>query len=148
MPIEQRKGDLLAADVEALVNPVNTKGVMGKGLALQFKKAFPDNFSAYQEACKKGEIVIGRMHIVQRPSPPRFIINFPTKDHWRNPSKIEYVQEGLIDLVAQVRKLEIQSIAIPALGCGNGGLEWADVKPLIVQAFHDLPDVRVILFDP
>lgn len=148
MTIEHGKGDLLAADVEALVNPVNTKGVMGKGLALQFKKAFPDNFAAYQEACRKGEVVIGRMHIVQRPSPPRFIINFPTKDHWRNPSKIEYVQEGLIDLVAQVRKLEIQSIAIPALGCGNGGLEWADVKPLIVQAFHGLPGVRVILFEP
>lgn len=148
MPIEQGKGDLLKADVEALVNPVNTRGVMGAGLALQFKKAFPDNFTAYEQACKAGGVVIGRIHIVERVMPPRFIINFPTKDHWRHPSKFEYIQDGLIDLIAQVHKLGIQSIAIPALGCGKGGLDWAIVKPLIVQVFSGLSGVRVIVFDP
>jgi O-acetyl-ADP-ribose deacetylase (regulator of RNase III) len=148
MPIEQEKGDLLAADVDALVNPVNTAGVMGKGLALQFKKAFPACFTAYEGACKAGEVVIGRMHIVTRIEAPRFIINFPTKKHWRSPSKLEYVRDGLRDLVAQVGALGITSIAIPQLGCGLGGLDWADVKPLIVEAFEAVSNVRVVLYEP
>ncbi|ADO68851.1 type II toxin-antitoxin system antitoxin DNA ADP-ribosyl glycohydrolase DarG [Stigmatella aurantiaca] len=148
MTIESGKGNLLTAEVDALVNTVNTEGVMGKGLALQFKKAFPENFVSYERACKAGEVVPGRMHIVHRLASPRFIINFPTKKHWRNPSKLEYVRDGLRDLVTHVRKLGIQSIAIPPLGCGNGGLDWADVKPLIVQSFEALHDVRVVLFEP
>jgi O-acetyl-ADP-ribose deacetylase (regulator of RNase III) len=148
MAIERGKGNLLAADVDALVNTVNSEGVMGKGLALQFKKAFPDNFAAYERACKAGEVAPGRMHVVQRLASPRFIINFPTKKHWRHPSKLEYIRDGLRDLVAQVRALGIASIAIPPLGCGNGGLAWSDVRPLIVQAFEALPEVRVVVFEP
>jgi O-acetyl-ADP-ribose deacetylase (regulator of RNase III) len=148
MAIERGKGNLLAADVDALVNTVNSEGVMGKGLALQFKKAFPDNFASYERACKAGEVVPGRMHVVHRLASPRFIINFPTKKHWRHPSKLEYVRDGLRDLVAQVRALGITSIAIPPLGCGNGGLAWSDVRPLIVQASEAIPDVRVVLFEP
>jgi O-acetyl-ADP-ribose deacetylase (regulator of RNase III) len=148
MTIERGQGNLLAAEVDALVNTVNTVGVMGKGLALQFKKAFPENLAAYERACKAGEVVTGRMHVVTRLSSPKFIINFPTKQHWRQPSKLEYVRDGLRDLTAQVRALGIESIAIPALGCGNGGLDWTDVRPLIVEAFATLPEVRVLLFEP
>jgi len=148
MAIERGKGNLLTADVDALVNPVNTEGVMGKGLALQFKKAFPENFASYERACKAGEVKTGQMHIVQRLASPRFIINFPTKRHWRLPSKLEYVRDGLRDLVAQVKLLKIGSIAVPPLGCGNGGLEWSAVRPLIVEAFASAPDVRVVLFEP
>lgn len=148
MATELGTGNLLAADVDALVNTVNTDGVMGKGLALQFKKAFPDNFAAYERACKAGEVAPGRMHIVRRLASPRFIINFPTKKHWRNPSKIEFIRDGLVDLTLRVRELGIESIAIPPLGCGNGGLNWRDVKREILTAFADLPDVRVVLFEP
>lgn len=148
MPIETGQGNLLSADVDALVNTVNTEGVMGKGIALQFKKAFPENFASYERACKAGEIVVGRVHIVRRLASPRFIINFPTKKHWRQPSRLSYIREGLRDLAAQVGKLGIESIALPPLGCGNGGLDWADVKPLILQAFEGLPQVRVVLFEP
>jgi O-acetyl-ADP-ribose deacetylase (regulator of RNase III) len=142
--IERRNGDLLAAQVDALVNAVNTVGVMGKGLAL--KKTFPDVFVEYERACKAGEVAIGRMHVVRHEN--RFIINFPTKQHWRNPSKLEYIDAGLVALVATVRELAIASIAIPALGCGNGGLDWSAVEPRIVDAFASLPDVRVVLFEP
>jgi O-acetyl-ADP-ribose deacetylase (regulator of RNase III) len=148
MGIERGTGNLLTADVDALVNTVNTEGVMGKGIALQFKKAFPENFSSYERACKAGEVVVGRVHVVRRLASPRFIINFPTKKHWRQPSKLEFVRDGLVDLVATVRAHGIQSIAIPPLGCGNGGLEWSDVKPEILRAFTGLPDVRVVLFEP
>jgi O-acetyl-ADP-ribose deacetylase (regulator of RNase III) len=148
MSIEHRQGNLLTADVDALVNAVNTVGVMGKGLALQFKQAFPDNFRAYAAACKQGQVVIGRMHVTQRDASPRFIINFPTKQHWRSPSKIDYIRDGLVDLVAQIHTLGIQSIAVPPLGCGLGGLAWDQVKPLIHAALGDLADVRVILFEP
>lgn len=148
MTLERGQGNLLTADVDALVNTVNTEGVMGKGLALQFKKAFPEAFSAYEDACKAGEVTPGRMHIVHRLASPRFIINFPTKKQWRLPSKIEYIRDGLRDLVEQVRKLDIRSIAVPPLGCGNGGLDWSQVKPLIVRAFESAPEVRVVLFEP
>ena len=148
MTIERGKGNLLTADVDALVNTVNTEGVMGKGLALQFKKAFPENFASYERACKSGEVKTGQMHIVQRLASPRFIINFPTKRHWRQPSRLEYVRDGLQDLVAQVKRLNIQSIAVPPLGCGNGGLEWSAVRPLIIEAFATVPEVRVVLFEP
>ncbi len=146
--IEAGHGNLLTADVDALVNTVNTVGVMGKGLALQFKKAFPESFASYERACASGEIVTGRVHVVERLTSPRFIVNFPTKRDWRQPSKLEYVRDGLRDLVARVRELGIASIAVPPLGCGNGGLEWSAVKPLILEAFQALPDVRVVLFEP
>lgn len=148
MPIERGTGDLLAAAVDALVNAVNTEGVMGKGLALQFKRAFPENFSAYARACKAGEVVPGRVHVVRRTASPRFIINFPTKRHWRSRSKLEDVRDGLVDLVLRVSELGIESIAVPALGCGNGGLDWAEVKPEILAAFARAPAIRVVLFEP
>ena len=148
MSIERGTGNLLEANVDALVNPVNTEGVMGKGLALQFKKAFPDSFANYERACKAGEVHVGRMHVVERLLAPRVIINFPTKKTWRQPSKLEFVRDGLVDLVAVVRRLGIQSLAVPPLGCGNGGLAWAQVRPLIEAAFAAIPDVRVVLYAP
>ena len=148
MTIELAHGDLVAADVDALVNTVNTEGVMGKGLALQIKNAFPDVFAEYARACKQRTVAIGNMHIVHRSTRPRFVINFPTKKRWRHPSKLEYIESGLGDLIIQVRKLDIRSIAIPPLGCGLGGLEWSEVKPRIIDAFTSLPEVRVVLFEP
>lgn len=148
MSIERGHGNLLTADVDALVNPVNTVGVMGKGLALQFRKAFPEAFTSYAQACKAGEVVVGRMHIVQRLTSPRIIVNFPTKQHWRQPSQLAYVRDGLRDLIQQIRTLQIRSIAVPPLGCGNGGLDWVVVKPLIIAAFAEVPDVRAVIFEP
>ena len=141
-------GDLLATDAEALVNTVNTVGVMGKGIALQFKLAFPDNYKAYESACKRDEVQIGKMFVFHRENNPRVIINFPTKRHWKGKSKIEDIKSGLRALIEVVRKEHIKSIAVPPLGCGNGGLDWADVRPLITQAFSEVPDVNVQLFYP
>ncbi len=148
--IELKHGDLLESGAEALVNTVNTEGVMGKGVALQFKKAFPEMFKAYRAACRKGEVAIGRMHVFESGSlmGPRFIINFPTKKHWREPSKLEYVKTGLVSLADEVRKLNIRSMAIPPLGCGFGGLKWEDVYPLIREAFEQLPDVELLVYPP
>ena len=143
-------GNLLAAPVEALVNTVNTQGVMGKGIALQFKNAFPAMFKEYALAAKRGEIELGKMHVwrTHMISGPSFIINFPTKGHWRAKSRLADIESGLADLVSVVRDLGIQSIAVPPLGCGNGGLDWADVEPRIRDAFEALPDVDVRLFPP
>jgi O-acetyl-ADP-ribose deacetylase (regulator of RNase III) len=148
MGVERGDVNLLMAPVDALVNAVNTVGVMGKGLALQFKKAFPDVFVAYEQACKAGEVTTGKMHVVERMGSPRFVIDFPTKKHWRHPSKLEYIRDGLVDLVRCVNERGIRSIAVPPLGCGNGGLEWAAVRPLIVEAFAAVPEVRLVLFEP
>ncbi len=148
--IELKQDNLFHAKVDALVNTVNTVGVMGKGIALQFKRTYPDNFKAYARACKAGEVVIGKMFTFDRGelSTPRFIINFPTKQHWRSPSRLEYIESGLVDLMHEIKRLGITSVAMPALGCSNGGLEWADVKPRITDAFNDMPEVRVLLYEP
>jgi O-acetyl-ADP-ribose deacetylase (regulator of RNase III) len=148
--IEFGKGNLLDADVEALVNTVNTVGIMGKGIALQFKKAFPENFAAYAKACKHEEVRIGRMftHDLAHLHNPRFIINFPTKNHWRGRSKLDDIEAGLGALVKEVNRLNIQSLALPPLGCGHGGLAWGDVYPMIVQAFEALPEVRLVVYAP
>jgi len=147
--IEPAGGNLLEAEADALVNTVNTEGVMGKGLALQFKRAFPENFKAYAKACKAGEVQIGQMFVFDRGlMQPRWIINFPTKKHWRQPSRLSFVDEGLVDLVRVVRAHELRSIAVPPLGCGNGGLRWSDVRPRIERAFEPLPAVRILLFAP
>jgi O-acetyl-ADP-ribose deacetylase (regulator of RNase III) len=147
--IEVTRGDLLAADADALVNPVNCVGVMGKGLAAQFKSAYPANFRAYAAACKRSELAPGRMLVVETgTTKPRWIVNFPTKRHWRDKSLLEDIDAGLAALVADVRRLDMTSIAIPPLGCGLGGLDWADVRPRIERAFASLPDVRVLLFAP
>ena len=143
-------GDILEASVEALVNTVNCVGVMGRGIALQFKKAFPDNFREYVAACRRGEVKPGRMGVFEigRASGPRYIVNFPTKRHWRGKSRIEDINAGLKALVAEVQARGIRSIAIPPLGSGLGGLDWSDVRPLIERAFADLPEVEVLLFEP
>jgi len=143
-------GDLLEADVDALVNAVNTVGVMGKGLALQFREAFPQNYKAYKAACKRGEVRPGEMFItsISASTGPLFIINFPTKRDWRQKSEMAYVDTGLIDLIEQVRSRNIKSIAVPPLGCGLGGLNWEEVRPRIEEAFAGLPEVRVLLYTP
>jgi O-acetyl-ADP-ribose deacetylase (regulator of RNase III) len=148
--IEEGHGNLLTADVDALVNTVNTVGVMGKGVALQFKRAFPANYRAYRTACQRGEVRLGRMFVVDSGvlGPRRWIINFPTKGHWRSRSRLEDIRAGLADLVNVVRELGITSLAVPALGCGNGGLRWQDVRPLIESAFAAVPQVRVVVFPP
>ena len=120
MTIERGEGDLLKADVEALVNPVNTRGVMGKGLALQFKKAFPEVFTAYARACRAGEVVVGKVFVVERVGTPRWIVCFPTKDDWRGASRLAWVRDGLVDLRREVEERGMRSIAVPALGCGLG----------------------------
>jgi O-acetyl-ADP-ribose deacetylase (regulator of RNase III) len=143
--IKLTKGDLFNSGAEALVNAVNTVGVMGGGIALAFKTKFPKNFTAYSDACKRKEVVTGKMFVTKKDSV--FIINFPTKDHWRDPSKIEWINSGLEDLVKVVTDNKIKSIAIPALGCGLGGLDWDEVKPKITKAFDGL-DTEVLLYEP
>ncbi|WP_308191941.1 type II toxin-antitoxin system antitoxin DNA ADP-ribosyl glycohydrolase DarG [Gordonia liuliyuniae] len=143
-------GDLLHADVEALVNTVNTVGVMGKGIALQFRRAYPAMFKAYAKASKAGEVRLGHMYVWETGalSGPRLIVNFPTKSHWKSGSTLADIEAGLADLVQVIREQHITSIAVPPLGCGNGGLAWADVEPRIRRAFAELPDVDVRLYGP
>jgi O-acetyl-ADP-ribose deacetylase (regulator of RNase III) len=151
MTIKITEGDLLQqSDVDAIVNTVNCVGVMGKGIALQFKKKWPTNFKEYASACKRKEVRPGKMHVYHAGAlaTPKYVINFPTKDHWRGKSKVEFITEGLKDLLAVIKELDIQSIAIPPLGCGNGGLDWNLVKTLIEDAFVDLPELDVRLFPP
>lgn len=151
MSINLVQGNLLKQDdVDAIVNTVNCVGVMGKGIALQFKNKWPDNYAQYEDACKEKRVKTGHMFVYDSGGlvKPNYIINFPTKDHWRGNSKVEYIQDGLQDLVTQIKRLDIKSIAIPPLGCGNGGLEWAAVRPLIEQAFSNIPEVDVRLFEP
>jgi O-acetyl-ADP-ribose deacetylase (regulator of RNase III) len=148
--LELVTGNLLEADTEALVNTVNTEGVMGKGIALQFKKKYPEMFQAYQRACKEGLVQPGRMQVYERREMinPRYIINFPTKRHWRSPSRIEDIKAGLKSLAEEIRKRHIKSIALPPLGCGNGGLDWSEVLPEIRSALADLTDVRLLVYPP
>ena len=150
MTVDVKSGDLLKANTEAIVNTVNCVGVMGKGIALQFKHRWPQNFKAYASACKREQVRPGKMFIYDlgQWATPRFIINFPTKMHWRGDSKIEYIEQGLRDLVLQVERLRIKSISLPPLGCGNGGLDWQAVKRLVFGAFKDHPQIQVELFEP
>jgi len=148
--IEYKKGNLLEADAEALVNTVNCVGIMGKGIALQFKKAFPENFRHYEKACRNEQVRLGQMFIVPTNSfaNPKYIINFPTKRHWKGKSRLEDIRKGLGALANDIQHLGIHSIALPPLGCGNGGLEWSEVAPLIESAFAKMPNVQVLLFEP
>jgi O-acetyl-ADP-ribose deacetylase (regulator of RNase III) len=150
MSVALKSGDLLKDNSEAITNTVNCVGVMGKGIALQFKQRWPQNFKAYVHACKHKLIKPGNVfiHDMGQWAQPRYIINFPTKVHWRGDSKIEYIDSGLRDLIAQVERLGIKSIALPPLGCGNGGLEWSKVKRVIFDAFKNHPDIQVTLFEP
>lgn len=144
------QGDLLKAEADALVNTVNTEGVMGKGIALQFKNAFPEMFKAYERACKEGQVRVGHVHVFDQGAlfKPRFIINFPTKRHWKENSKVEYISEGLQSLVDEIRARRIKSIAVPPLGCGHGNLNWDVVLPLIREKLEPLTDVDVLVFEP
>lgn len=150
MSIKLTEGNILQSNAEAIVNTVNCVGVMGKGLALQFKQAFPENFKQYAKACKKSEVQPGKMNIFTTGTQekPFYIINFPTKTHWKSKSKIEFIQAGLDDLVHIAKEYSIQSIAIPPLGCGLGGLNWHDIEPLIIRAFDQIPDVKILLYPP
>jgi len=148
--IEFVKGNLLKADAEALVNTVNCVGVMGKGIALQFKQAYPQNFKEYERACRMEEVQPGKMFTVETNSfvNPKFIINFPTKRHWKGKSQIEDIKSGLKALINQIKELNINSIAIPPLGCGNGGLDWRIVRLLLESAFAVIPNVKVYIYEP
>jgi O-acetyl-ADP-ribose deacetylase (regulator of RNase III)/uncharacterized protein YwgA len=143
-------GDILSSQSEALVNTVNCVGVMGKGIALQFKKAFPENFKAYAAACKYGEVLPGSMFIYENKtlSSPRYIVNFPTKRHWKGKSRLEDIDAGLKSLALDIVRLDIGSIAIPPLGSGLGGLSWDVVRPLIVKHLSDFKDVEIEVFEP
>lgn len=144
-------GNLLESEADALVNTVNCVGVMGKGIALQFKQAFPDMAKAYEVACHAEEVQLGRMHVwesSERMHSPRYVINFPTKQHWRNKSRLEDIESGLEALVSEISRLGIHSIAVPPLGCGHGGLDWASVLPLIESAFKEIPTVSVYAYAP
>ena len=144
------KGDILKADAEALVNTVNCVGVMGRGIALQFRKAFPENFKVYKSTCNKKQLHPGMMFVydLNRFQNPRYVINFPTKRHWKGKSKIEDIESGLEALVQEVSKRNIRSIAIPPLGCGLGGLDWTQIKQIIEKVFDALPSVHVLLYEP
>ena len=148
--IEYKAGDILSEDAEALVNTVNCVGFMGRGIALQFKKAWPDNFKAYAAACRRQDVQPGRMFVFEtgRLTNPRFIVNFPTKRHWRGKSRIEDIEAGLRALVEEISSRGIRSIAVPPLGAGLGGLHWPDVRNRIEDALGDLSSVEVKVFEP
>lgn len=143
-------GNLLEAPVEAVVNTVNTVGVMGKGIALMFKERFPSNYEQYAAACKKKQVTTGQMFVTETGElmGPRWVVNFPTKQHWRSPSKMEWIDAGLADLRRFILETDVRSIAIPPLGAGNGGLDWAKVKLRIEAALADLPAVQVAVYEP
>jgi O-acetyl-ADP-ribose deacetylase (regulator of RNase III) len=148
--IEYKKSDLFSEDVEALVNAVNCVGIMGRGIALQFKQAWPNNFIAYAAACRRNTVRPGSMFIFETGSHanPRYIINFPTKRHWRDPSRIEDIDAGLAALVGEIQKRNIRSIAMPAIGAGLGGLSWAVVRGLIEKIMAPLQDMAIVVFEP
>ncbi len=148
--IIEASGDLLSANAQAVVNTVNCVGVMGKGIALQFKRRYPSVFVVYERACKAGAVTTGKMLPVPTGEVvgPEWVINFPTKRHWRAPSNLEWIEQGLKDLRRVVAELGIESIAVPPLGAGNGGLDWRDVEPLIRSTFTDVENVKVYLYAP
>lgn len=151
MSIRFTEGNLLDAKAEALVNTVNTVGVMGKGIALMFKEAFPDNFKSYAAACKRNEVQVGRVFVTERQDwigGPRWIVNFPTKKDWRHPSKLDWIKDGLKDLKRFILENNIRSIALPPLGSGNGKLDWQVVRPLIEQVLGSLEGVEVTVYEP
>lgn len=148
--IEYKTGDILAEDAEALVNTVNCVGIMGRGIALQFKNAFPENFKAYAAACRREEVQPGRMFVFEtgQLTNPRYIINFPTKRHWRGKSRMEDIEAGLAALVGEIKERGIRSIAIPPLGSGLGGLDWAKVRSRIEEVLQGVSGVQIVVFEP
>ena len=147
--IEYKTGDILAEEAEALVNTVNCVGVMGRGIALQFKRAFPENFKAYATQCKRNEMRPGRVFVFETGDVlfPRYIINFPTKRHWRSRSRLSDIVDGLYWLEAHCEEWGIESLAVPALGCQNGGLRWAEIGPLLFERLGRL-GIPVELYAP
>lgn len=142
-------GSIVDENADALVNTVNCVGVMGKGVAAEFKKRFPDNFKKYEAACSRGKVKTGEMFIYKTGQLfPAYIINFPTKNHWRGSSRMEYIEDGLKDLTIKIKRRRIRSIAIPPLGCGLGGLNWTDVRPLIEKTFENMQGLGVTVFEP
>jgi O-acetyl-ADP-ribose deacetylase (regulator of RNase III) len=148
--IQLTSGNILESHAEALVNTVNCVGVMGRGIALQFKRTFPSNYKVYKTACDQDEVKPGQMLIVETGSlmSPKYVINFPTKRHWKSNSLMEDIRSGLEALVLDIQRLEIKSIAVPPLGCGLGGLQWSRVLPLIEEAFATIPDVDIFIYEP
>jgi len=150
--IIETKEDIFSLRADALVNPVNCVGVAGKGLALEFKKRFPEAFKSYKNNCDAGNIVIGHITAFKLLDAVPFVINFPTKKHWKDDSKIEYIEQGLFTLAGFLTFLSekpspIYSVAVPALGCGLGGLHWGDVKPLIVSALEPI-NITTYIIEP
>ncbi len=152
MTVELMSGSIFDSTAQALVNPVNTVGVMGKGLAKEFKRRWPDMFESYKAACDAGQLQVGKLHLFEAHPDgalgPRFIINLPTKRHWRDRSLERHVVHGVAALVVTLAELALPSVAIPALGCGEGGLQWNRVWPLIEAEFRHLPEVHVELYPP
>ncbi len=155
MSIEFSAGDIFDAQTDAIINPVNCVGVMGKGLALEFKKRFPISSKGYIEACARNIVKIGELFVFTPTRDPwwrengKYVIHFPTKKHWRDPSKLEYVESGVQDFGRVFRSLKIKSVAIPALGCGCGGLDWEIVKPVIMEGLRYVDEkIKVVLFEP
>lgn len=148
--ITYQTGNILHDQADAIINTVNTVGVMGKGLALQFKKAFPDNFKVYKKACDNKLVTTGQVLPVSLNSisAPFYIINFPTKAHWKGKSQLEYIEQGLESLKTEVKRLELKSVAIPALGSGLGGLPWQDVEQMIQHSLAELPEVEWRIYPP
>ena len=148
--IEYVTGDILASDAEALVNTVNCVGIMGRGIALQFKNAFPENYKAYAKACDREQVQPGRMFVFEnnRLHEPKYIINFPTKRHWKGKSRMGDIESGLVALTHEIIERKIRSIAVPPLGSGLGGLNWAEVRPRIEKALADIPGLRVVVYEP
>jgi len=145
------KGNILESNAQAIVNPVNTVGVMGKGLALQIRESFPNVYDIYRNACKLGKVQIGKMFVVSTglDSYPEYIINFPTKKHWKEKSKLQYIQQGLDDLIKVIQQRNIHSIALPAIGCGLGGLDWNVVYEVIDMKLSSLPDsIAIFVYEP
>ena len=148
--IEFKTGDILSEEADALVNTVNCVGVMGRGIALQFKRAFPENFRAYAVRCKRNEMQPGRVFVFETGQvlPPRWIVNFPTKRHWRGKSRMEDIEAGLQSLADEIRSRGIRSIAVPPLGSGLGGLSWPEVRIRTRAALGELHDVWIVVFEP
>ncbi|MPQ76661.1 macro domain-containing protein [Hydrogenovibrio sp. JE_KL2] len=150
-----KKGDLFESHDEAIVNTVNCVGVMGKGIALQYKNLFPENYVEYKKQCSLNSVVPGKMFVYEYKTEdlfskgkPKFIINFPTKDHWRAKSRVEYVEKGLDDLIFVIKEKNIKSISMPAIGCGNGGLDWSNVKEIVSEKLASLDNVIIHVYEP
>ena len=145
-----KQGDLFQDRAQALVNPVNCVGAMGKGIALQFKEKFPDNFKEYAQACRRNGVRPGRMFVFDtyRPQAHQYINNFPTKRHWRDSSRIEDIETGTMALAGEIRDRRIESVAIPALDGGLGGLDWKRVRAILESGLRGLEGVRITIYEP